>query len=71
MISLLQAASPGLIWPMHLFGWIGWFAMAALFVWFSWIMREKLGPLRERWWLAILLLVACNLSSVASWPQFG
>jgi PAS domain S-box-containing protein len=58
MISLLQAASPGLIWPMHLFGWIGWFAMAALLVWFCWIMREKLDPLRERWWLVIVLLVA-------------
>jgi len=58
MISLFQASSPGLIWPMHLFGWIGWFVMAALLVWFTWFMREKFDLLRDRWWVAIILLVA-------------
>lgn len=57
MISLFQASSPGLIWPMHLFGWIGWFVMAAIFVWFIWFMREKID-LRQRWWVAITLLIA-------------
>lgn len=58
MISLFQASSPGLIWPMHLFGWIGWFVMTALLAWFTWFMREKFDLLRERWWVAIILLVA-------------
>ena len=61
MISLFQDAQPGLILPNHLFGWLGWFAMAAVLIYGVRRWWSSLENLRERWWLFAILLVAAPL----------
>ena len=61
MISLFQDAQPGLIFPNHLFGWLGWFFLAALLVYGIRRWWEPLDGLRERWWVFALLFIAAPL----------
>jgi PAS domain S-box-containing protein len=64
LISLLNGTQPDMIFPNQLFGWLGWLLMAGLIGWGVWQTRENLEPLRERWWLAILLLAAGLLTAI-------
>ena len=57
VLSLFQVSQTGMIFPNHFIGWLGWFVMAACLVWGILRRWEGLDLLRERWWLAIVLLV--------------
>jgi PAS domain S-box-containing protein len=59
--SLFEGAQPGLFFPNHLFGWLGWFAMLALLGWGILHWREELAPVRERWWIGLALLALAPL----------
>lgn len=56
ILSLLQGSQTGIIFPNHPVGWLGWFVMAACLLWGVRHWWEGLDGLRERWWLALLLL---------------
>src|SRR5574338_496019 len=56
VISLFQVQQTGMILPNHPLGWVGWFVMAACLLLGVRHWWEKLDTLRERWWLAALLL---------------
>lgn len=58
VFNLFANAQPGLILPNHLFGWLGWLAMAVLLGWGVRHWWEGFEPLRQRWWLAGVLLFA-------------
>lgn len=61
MISLFLDSEPGMIFPNHLIGWLGWLLMAAVLVWGLWKYWERPDWLRNRWWLFLAFLAATPL----------
>ena len=57
VLSLFQVSQPGMIFPNHPIGWLGWIIMAGCLVWGLRHWWESLEPLRSRWWIGVLLLV--------------
>ncbi|HEX9017563.1 MAG TPA: cache domain-containing protein, partial [Anaerolineaceae bacterium] len=57
VISLFQNPQSGLIFPNHVFGWLGWAVLAASLVYGCWKWWEGFDLLRRRWWLALILLL--------------
>lgn len=57
VLSLFQVQQTGMIFPNHPLGWLGWFVMAAGLVAGVRYWWENLEILRERYWIAVALLV--------------
>jgi len=61
VFSLFESSQPGFIFPNHFLGWLGWFVMIALLGWGIRHWHENFSSLRERWWVALALLVTAPL----------
>jgi PAS domain S-box-containing protein len=61
VFSLIESATPGLIWPSYLVGWLGLAAMLILVGWMARRWHEPVQALRERWWLGLALLALAPL----------
>ncbi len=64
VFNLIQETQAGLILPNHLFGWLGWFVLAAALVLGLWHWWEELDILRRRWWVFLLLLALTPLCTI-------
>jgi PAS domain S-box-containing protein len=63
VFSLFDGSQPGLILPNQFFGWLGWFVILTALGWGVRLWWENLSPLRERWLLLLILLVAAPLTA--------
>lgn len=61
IFSLFEGSHPGLIFPNHIFGWLGWLAVLIGLAWAILRWQENLNIIRERWWLFLAFLITAPL----------